>query len=516
MSKSQEKFEIDVSPEIESLSYFAHIPYTPMTAIAEFVDNSLQSYINNEKKLHKNHSASWKLRIGIYITKSKIQIVDNAAGIDKEDCTRAFKAGAAPDKKHLSEFGMGMKTAALWFSKAFIVQTKALGEKVERTVKFDLDKALDDGSGKIVPQEVTAPINQHGTTVTLNRLRRVHTGSTRKKIKEHLSSMYRHYIKKNKIEIRVDDEKLEYNMPPILNAPFFHEVGVVKNNKKIKWFKKFDFSYGSRKAYGYAGIFDEGNVGFAKTKYAGFNLFRFDRLIQGVGENAGYRPPEIFGNPQSHSYQRIFGEIHLNGQSVSHIKDGFIWDDNDEQEFINKLKKILQSGEINIFDQAKNYRLDRRSRDIKIQTSEGLDGAMKLAPAALKILQDNKIPRQPETIKEKPKPKDKEVRRKQLRYEGYTWNFEIVLNYDKNERDWIQVWEKGNKTKDITIIIAMGMGFTRQYFGTKPDEVEGMLALIEYIALAEIVEKDRGTSKAHAIRMSLNEIIRQLPPDLSY
>ena len=141
---------------------------------------------------------------------------------------------------------------------------------------------------------------------------------------------------------------------------------------------------------------------------------------------------------------------------------------------------------------------------------------MKLAPAALKILQDNKIPRQPETIKEKPKPKDKEVRRKQLRYEGYTWNFEIVLNYDKNERDWIQVWEKGNKTKDITIIIAMGMGFTRQYFGTKPDEVEGMLALIEYIALAEIVEKDRGTSKAHAIRMSLNEIIRQLPPDLSY
>ena len=172
--------------------------------------------------------------------------------------------------------------------------------------------------------------------------------------------------------------------------------------------------------------------------------------------------------------------------------------------------------DINIIDQAKNYRLDSRSKDIKIQTSEGLDGAIKLAPAALKILQDSKIPSQPETQKEKPKPKDKEVRRKQLKYQGFTWNFEIILNYDKNERDWIQIFEKGNKTKDITIIIAMGMGFTHQYFGTKPDEVEGMLALIEYIALAEIVEKDRGTSKAHAIRMSLNEIIRQLPPDLGY
>ena len=35
----------------------------------------------------------------------------------------------------------------------------------------------------------------------------------------------------------------------------------------------------------------------------------------------------------------------------------------------------------------------------------------------------------------------------------------------------------------------MGMGFTQQYFGSAPEEVEGMLALIEYIALAEIVEK---------------------------
>tara|TARA_A100001011_G_scaffold391773_1_gene477942 strand:+ start:325 stop:918 length:594 start_codon:yes stop_codon:yes gene_type:complete len=196
MVKEQEKLEIDFSPEIESLSYFAHIPYTPMTAIAEFVDNSLQSYINNEKKLHSNHTPNWKLRIGIYVTKSKIQIIDNAAGINKEDCTRAFKAGAAPDKKHLSEFGMGMKTAALWFSKAFIVKSKALGENVERTVKFDLDKALDDGTGKIKPDEVSAPKSQHGTTVILNRLRREHTGSTKKKIKDYLSSMYRHYIKK--------------------------------------------------------------------------------------------------------------------------------------------------------------------------------------------------------------------------------------------------------------------------------------------------------------------------------
>ena len=222
MNKENENFEIDFSPEIQSLSYFAHIPYTPMSAIAEFVDNSLQSYLNNDKKLHKIHSPSWKLRIGIFITKSKILIEDNAAGINRQDCDRAFKAGAAPDEKDkgLSEFGMGMKTAALWFSKSFEVQSSALGEKVERTVKFDLDKALEEGLVKFKPKIQTKGPNQHGTKVILNKLRREHTAKTKRQIKEYLSSMYRHFISKNRIEIRVDNEKLHYKVPPILSAPF--------------------------------------------------------------------------------------------------------------------------------------------------------------------------------------------------------------------------------------------------------------------------------------------------------
>jgi hypothetical protein len=89
---------------------------------------------------------------------------------------------------------------------------------------------------------------------------------------------------------------------------------------------------------------------------------------------------------------------------VSHTKDEFLWDDNEYYEFLEKLKNFIQKEPINIYNQASNFRLERRSRDLKIQTSEGLDGAIKLAPTALKILQDNKIPRQIETPKEKPKP----------------------------------------------------------------------------------------------------------------
>ena len=516
MNKNKES--VDIRPTVGYLSILPSISYKAWYAIAEFVDNSLQSYLDNKNKLRNLHGKNWKLRIGIYITKTKILIVDNAAGIGKKDYPRAFRAAARPKNRDgLSEFGMGMKTAACWFSPVWEVKSKALGERIEKTVKFDIAQIVKDEIEELDIKENSAVLNQHGTEITLYQLRRGHEGPTKKKIKEHLASMYRLYIKKNEIEIRINEEKLEYKMPPLLNAPFFHEAGIVKNNKKIKWHKQINIKYGkSKKAIGFAGIFDEGNIGFAKTKYAGFNLFRRDRLIKGVGENEGYRPSEIFGNPQSHSYQRIFGEIHLDDQEVSHTKDDFLWDDDELIEFIDKLKKSLQKEPVNIFDQAKNYRLDRRSRDLKVQTVEGLDGAIKLAPTALKILEEIKIPRQVEPTKKIPKPKDKEVRRKTMKYEGYTWNFEIILNYDKNERNWIQVFEKGNRTKDITIIVAMGMGFTQQYFGSKPDEVEGMLALIEYIALAEIVEKSRGTSKAHAIRMSLNEIIRRQPPDLGY
>ena len=55
---------------------------------------------------------------------------------------------------------------------------------------------------------------------------------------------------------------------------------------------------------------------------AGFALFRRDRLIQGSGDE-GYRPELIFGKPNTFAYQRVFGEIHLDGFQVSHTKDGY-------------------------------------------------------------------------------------------------------------------------------------------------------------------------------------------------
>ena len=509
------KETVNIRPSVGYLSILQAINYRAWYAIAEFVDNSLQSYIQNKSLLRKLHGNNFKLKIAIYVTKSKIQIVDNAAGIGEKDFSRAFRAAARPEnRKGLSEFGMGMKTAACWFSKNWIVKTKPFGEKELKIVKWDIKNIVKDNLEELEVKKTSLPSNQHYTDITLTDLNRIPQGQTIKKMKTHLASMYRCFIEKNEIEIRYNNEKLKYQKPEVLQAPYFRDIDEQKKNpKKIDWTKKFEFKYGSKRrtASGYANIRET-----ASTKEAGFALFRRDRLIKGVGENEGYRPLEIFKAPNSFIYQRVYGEIHLNDEEVTHTKDDFQWTPEDESEFLKKLKQELEKEPKPILSQADRFRKDRRSRDLRIQSEEGLESSIKKIQGSIAVLEDYKPPKQPEISKKLPEAKTKERRRKTVRFEGNDWIVEQILNYDKDETEWLKVSEIGKRKKEIQIQISMTMGFTAQYFGDQPDEIEGMLLIASYIALAEVVARNRGDGKAHNVRSYLNEILRSQPPNLKY
>ncbi|MDA7755736.1 ATP-binding protein [Candidatus Pelagibacter sp.] len=508
-----QKDKVNIAPSVGYLSILSSINYKAWFAIGEFVDNSIQSYIDNKSNLKSLHGRNYKLKISIYISKSKIEIRDNAAGIGEKDYYRAFRAAARPEKKSgLSEYGMGMKTAACWFSPIWKVKSKALNEKEIKTVKFNIADIVKDEINELEITKEPAQSKEHFTEITLSKLNKVPAGSTISRIKQHISSMYRHFIENNEIEIKVNEEKLIYKLPEIMNAPLFVKPHEIIDKKKIKWIKKIQFKYGDNKnANGYAAIYNT-----ASTKDAGFALFRRNRLIQGVGENEGYRPLEIFEAPNAFVFQRVFGEIHLNDEEATHTKDGFQWSREEEEDFINKLKTSLEKEPTNLIKQANNFRKDRRTRELKKQTEEGLNSSIKLMPSALAILEDVKIPRQSDIPTSLQSPKESEIRKKSIKYGGYTWDLQIILNYDKAETQWLQISEKGKKSKQVQIQIAMSMGFTQQYFGDRPDEIEGMINLVSYLALAEVVARDRGEKSAHTIRLSINEIIRTLPPELGY
>ena len=92
------KETVGVKPDIGILTVLRHLPYRPWFALAEFVDNSIQSAETHGKKIKKIEGKDWKLEVIIELNegKNEIRIRDNAAGITQNDFPRAFRAAAAP------------------------------------------------------------------------------------------------------------------------------------------------------------------------------------------------------------------------------------------------------------------------------------------------------------------------------------------------------------------------------------------------------------------------------------
>ena len=88
---------INIRPTVGYLGVLSRINYTPYHAMAEFVDNSIQSFVDNKLRLKKLHS-NYKLKIEINVSASQIEIKDNAAGIDEKNYERAFQAAMRPKK----------------------------------------------------------------------------------------------------------------------------------------------------------------------------------------------------------------------------------------------------------------------------------------------------------------------------------------------------------------------------------------------------------------------------------
>ena len=134
---------VNIRPGVTILSVLKHLNYKPYYALAEFVDNAIDSFLKNEEELRKIEGKDFKLRVDIEFdtNNKKITIKDNAAGIHSNDYQRAFRtAELPPDNTRLSEFGMGMRSAACWFSNNWQAKTTALNETVERKVNFDISK----------------------------------------------------------------------------------------------------------------------------------------------------------------------------------------------------------------------------------------------------------------------------------------------------------------------------------------------------------------------------------------
>lgn len=500
--------KVSIRPGVSILTMLKHIQYDPWYALAEFVDNAIDSYLKNEKQLKEIDGKSFQLEVKIEIndTDKKIIIRDNAAGIHQLDYTRAFRAAEIPpDNSGLSEFGMGMKSAACWFSDFWSVRTTAIGENIEKTVSFDLNKIFYD---KLEELEVTSKRqseNAHYTVIELSSINKMPVKKTKGKIKEHLASIYRDFTRKGILNLYLDGEPLEYKDPNILTAPFPYD----SKTAPIYWKKEIDFDIDKGK------MFVKGFVGLLESMESGkngFALFRRGRVIEGSCDE-GFKPKEIMGEVGSPEWKRIFGELHLEGFNVSFTKKGIKWDENMDI-FLELLKKDLVSA--NFIKQARDYRVNPPKAELK-----------KAAEAVVKnTVEDIKNNIQPtiNEIRSAPVPvtettsltKTEEVtnREFEIDFNDTKWLVTIELSYDDDITEWIEIGshvlksKSTNKTlRQVGVRMSLNHPFVLQFAGADKNKLEPILRIAASIGLAEETAREAGVRQAGTVRMNLNKLL---------
>jgi hypothetical protein len=516
------KNTINIRPTVGYLSVLSRINYTPWHAMAEFVDNSIQSYVDNKSRLKQLHS-NYKLKIEIYVSSSVIEIKDNAAGIDQKNYERAFQAAMRPKKTEgLSEFGMGMKTAAGWFSNLWSVKSKALGEDFATHAKFDIEKITEEMKDDLVFETAKMPKNTHYTIITLKDLNHKILGKASESVQNHLASMYRGFIDKDEIEIRYNGKLLKHKSFEILKAPSYKDLDdEILNPKKIVWKKKFEFDFPlgcehkDHKVSGFAAICDPGD-----SKKAGFSVFRRDRMLFGSDEKA-WRPLKLIRQEGSSISRRLFGELHFDDDmEVTHTKDNLNWTMDEEQTFLTKLKSVLDSDDMPLIRQADRFRKEIHTPEIRTTYEKAGTASMVQLSKAMSVLEEIKTSKIIDIPKELPRPKSKptKIRSRNINFQGDTWTVDVILNNDKEieNKKWLDYsFDKKGKNKQVEIQILMNKGFSSQYFGNDEKEIEGMLSLLCYIVLAEIIGKQRGFRDTHMVREYINAIIDSVPPTIN-
>lgn len=507
---------VNIRPGVTILSVLKHLNYKPYYALAEFVDNAIDSYLKNAKELRRIEGDDFKLRVDIIFdtNNKRITIKDNAAGIHSKDYQRAFRtAELPPDNTRLSEFGMGMKSAACWFSNKWQAKTKALNEDVERKVSFDISKIVEDKTQELQIKTKEANRNSHYTLITLFDVEEkmpVRRGLG--KVKRHLASIYRDFFRRDILDLYINDEKLNYEMPEILNTAYFE----TPNAESMQWKQEVDFDFGNDhnggklRAKGFVAIMEKMSV-----KDSGFALFRRGRIIEGSADNdEGFRPPSLSGSLGSHRYKRLFGELHLEGFNVSHTKDGFQWDDNMES-FLEILKEELEGdNSIPILKQADKYRVRESAKNYQKVSQKVVDNTTdKIQDGIAKDVQAVISKGTTNIVEESPLEEVEKSYHKKfpLNISNIDYMVHIELSYDETIDELIQVGdhlipEKDANYKNIGARLSLIHPFMVEFAGDDSKVIEPVLRLVVALGLSEIIVKKSGAPVIE-LRNNINDLL---------
>ena len=529
---------VSIKLQVGVYAQFRNLNNKVWFALAEYVDNAVQSYVNNKTELLKIYDKNYQFEIKISIDKDCIIIYDNAGGIDEQNFQRAFEPANIPvDNTGLHEFGMGMKTASIWLSNLWSVDTAALGETEERCITFDLEKVLAEKteSLKVYTSEKTK--EKHFTRITLKKLsHNVPTANDIEKVQKHLASIYRKFIRSGEMRLFINDTELSYEEPEILIASYNNNT----DSNPIEWRKEINFSSGQFKVSGFIAILST----MSTNEINGLSLFRRGRVIEGSHDEK-YRPEIICGQVGSPRYKRIFGELELEGFSVSFNKGSF-------QEpaqlamLMETIRREISGKEFDLYSQAENY-IKPKTVDDNTKIAEKIVKKLKQAAKtsninekieiSLREIEKNVIELQ--EIEKKNIDSlsviDKEILTEiipesativveeeetslnliseeniEIGKEPYTLRLELITNPEISEMYSLTLEKIMQERKLIVYKINLAHPFFMRFDMKNEKNYQPIILIVRSLVLAEVHSQAQGTKSGSNIRMNFNIFLKNI------
>ena len=317
---------VDIRVGSGAIKLFERIEIPIFNAFCEFIDNSLQSYIEHEEELR--NVAQTRCKVEISWTNDQIIIKDNAFGMNREAFGRAMKWNAPRDHYpagSLSKYGMGLKYAAINLGTVWSIKTTELGSDIEFNGTVDSDYLSRENPERLPLTRNTVSAGQHYTVITITKLHKKFTEKDLKDALAKLGSIYQYFLDKNMLSIEINKNKVTYDEPKYWLDDDGNEYYEIISNGK------FNFDNKTYEYTGAIGILNKGS-----NSKAGLTLMQNHR-----GITLFYKPHEIFGTGNTFMSQRIVGTIEFQGDSwIARVnKDGLLWQSSGlEERFLADLK----------------------------------------------------------------------------------------------------------------------------------------------------------------------------------
>lgn len=161
-------YVLNIQPKASVLGVFSRLNYKPWFAIAEFVDNSTQSFYSHEEELAAAGIFSVNIQIKYDFDTNTLTVKDDAFGMNLEEFSRAVQMDISPQNKNgRNEFGMGLKTAASWFGENWTVISTRFGEADCFSTEVDIPELKKDDKNTVKIFRTECEKTEHGTIIII-------------------------------------------------------------------------------------------------------------------------------------------------------------------------------------------------------------------------------------------------------------------------------------------------------------------------------------------------------------